>query len=77
MHFRDPNRPEPAGDPRPVTRHRGNGASGDASVDGFTRVARRPYMPRGMGGVDSEIVPNAQADRIEGMFDDIPSFPGD
>jgi hypothetical protein len=80
MNFRDPNRPEYAGDPRPVERQLGNGGTGKAGVDGYTTVARLPKLPRGMSGpvgfgprYREEMMPVAKAERIEGMFADMPA----
>lgn len=83
MHYRDANRPEYAGDPRPVEREPGASAgTGNAAVDGYTTVARVPVLPRaatayGMGwyppGSREEMVPVARAERIEAMFADMPA----
>jgi hypothetical protein len=77
MHYRDANRPEYAGDPRPVERDLGPEGTGNAAVDGYSTVARVPRMPRGMTRYREEMVPVARAERIEGMFDEFPPMSPD
>jgi hypothetical protein len=84
MHFRDPNRPEYAGDPRPVERDFGPEGTGNAGVDGYTTVARVPKVPRaamppaGFGPrYREEMTPVPRAERIEAMFDEFPPMSPD
>lgn len=72
MRFSDANRPEPAGDPRPKVRYLETDATGNAGVDGYSRIARRPRYPAGMMGSEPDMIPEARADRIEGFFSGSP-----
>ena len=70
MHWKDhANRPEPIKPERPRERHLDTSCDGNMAECGYERIARRPRMR------DAEIMPEAQAGRIEEIFS-MPLPPG-
>jgi hypothetical protein len=70
MYYRDPNKPRPgASHPDPEPRHLEQPGYGSAARDGYTCTGRRPRAPG-----YSDIVSPEEADRMEGIFSDMPPF---
>ena len=69
MRYNDPNRPEPIAPERPVARDTDTAPAGNIAEAGYQRIARRPR-----GRFMDEMVPEARADRIEGIFSMPPNF---
>lgn len=63
------NRPERLEPLRPQERHLDTGPKRDDGGAGYERLARRPHT-RGF----DDVIDSDRADRIEGMFQDMPNF---
>lgn len=62
MHWRNPNKPEKLRDPRPYPKYR-RSDTGNAPLDGYTVVSRRPRVASVLDPVDPD-----RADAIERAF---------